>query len=605
MVLKFWARLFVSVAAIGLIHLAPAEGFGRFGYSKIPTIPNWRLEEDGIRPKFQAADLLRFDGGKILKWRPVNVSSSEASYEFVTSGSSPTKMRMNLFAAGPEFLFQQGFKIRSSALQPPLISWNEGSVGPDVESAPSRWAAISYQDSQPPVILCFLEGTPSLIVTGKPGNWLISVAKGEYKRWVRFGLPLGVRALTTTGAASLGAMVTNIRDHLDFWISPSPKLLSVKAINETDAVTGVWTFNIPNAVVPYAAVLAKRAGYNVQVNSEVKVVSSPTDEGPMFYATGKEIRLRFPMLSLPRGRSLTAGTGKWVAPIADPKKPFSIFNAAIASMCAARPADFPEKSGAVLSKYLENVPFIHEPITDAMLPFQPNGSGAGEAAFYSLLQQCLAASNGLNAKPNGLFTSLVWAIDSHSWQLQMIQDPKIRRRTSAVAALAGAMSSDPNMRLNAGILEAGLVAERGLFSWQGIKQPPKLIEPMENLRRRLFKPRDNLPKREPILPMLVNPYRVLIGPPMEAKHVEGGYHVTWIAKKAGKQKIVFQSPVPIELDSVRNIADFVVDDVPDLRTEVEVTVSKPGPVVLQIKPLEGKQFRLPPTPSIVYSEVYQ
>lgn len=579
--------------------MGQAAEFGRFGYANLPTIPGWQVSLQGIKPKFARSDELGFDT-VVSKCLVAQIKSHEASYTLVGGGKGPTRMRVNLFAPGPELLFERGFRMKLSTLQPPLLSWGEGSVGDGVETPKCRWLALSFQDSQPPILMTFLNEPAALRLTGKTGDWTLETV-GEYKKWVRFALPLGVRAWTTTDASALGEMVKMIHANEPFWAGPSPVLKSVTATSDTDSVTGTWRFSGPNAVVPLAAFLARRGGYNVQVLTPIKEIPAPTNEGPVAYTSETFLTIRFPVLNLPRGRSLTAGNPAWKSAVPNSTKLFSVFNSGMAAMVAPRSIELPEQLRASLEAYLSSAPFSVEPNTKTQLPFTPTGQGAGEAAMYSLLQQALLCGEGLNTRPNPLFISLLWARDSVSWQLPMIQEPRIRRRASAVASIAGALSADPKMRLDGAMFQAGLAAERGLSLWLGAQPPATFLEPMDEFRARLYKAPE-LPKREPVLPMLVNPIRLLIGPSISANNTATGYLLRWNAERTGPQKLLIQSPQELTFAAKSNLVFSALAMKSPNQYLLYGNVARKGPTVLEVTVRGGKPIKLPPISDIIYTE---
>lgn len=596
-------RRFASlVAMIALGALASAAEFGRFGYREVPDIPGWELNPEGIRPKFPRSDRIFFDR-PYQRLATRSIRAHESDFAFLGGGGlGPSRLRVNLYAAGPELMFERGFRLRFGTLAAPLLSWSEGSVGPGVPAPPVRWVAVSFQDSQPPVLLTFLDAPTSVVIHGRPGDWTLDVSAGEYRRWVRFALPLGIQALTTTDAAALGLMVQRIREHEAFWTGPSPRMERVRVEAEQDAVVGIWQMSGPHAVVPTAAFLARRGGFDVQIASPIREINAPTDEGPTAYTSESEIRIRFPVLGLPRGRSLTAGPPLNPIPRPNPSLPFSIANAGFSALLASRPQELTGQLRGVLEDYLERAPFAAEPNTGAQMPFGPNGIGASEAGFYSLLQQALAAGEGLNQRPSSLLTSLIWARDTLTWQIPMIEDSRLRRRTGALASVAAALSADPMTRLEGALFHAGLAGERGLSAWRGTTPAPTFLEPMDAFRQRLFKPVEGSDRREPMLPMLVNPVRLLIGPPMTANNApEGrGYIVRWNATRPAVQRLVFQAPFQLGFRSETESAQVLWAMAAPDRYEVRLVVSRPGSVAMRID--ADSSFRLPPTAEFLYTE---
>jgi hypothetical protein len=161
------------------------------------------------------------------------------------------------------------------------------------------------------------------------------------------------------------------------------------------------------------------------------------------------------------------------------------------------------------------------------------------------------------------------------------------------------------MKLDAAMLEAGLVAERALSLWLGVKKPTPLIEPIEQIRRGLFKPGEKfITKREPVLPMLVNPVRVLIGPPLSAKNVADGYAVKWIAPDLKSQRLVLQSPQELEFFAGPGLKEVVVQESKMKgRYELTLRAAKPGAAELKIRVIGAKPILLPPAPQVIYNEV--
>jgi hypothetical protein len=582
--------------------VALAQGIGRFGYTTNPKIPNWFVADHGIRPLFQGAPTIEFDG-TVRKRIVTGLSPDQFSANWVSTDFAPTRFKISLFSPGPELLFERGLKLRFRTVQPPILSWTEGSVGPEVPTPKLKWVVVSFQESLPPVLLAFPDSPAAVVVKGNALDWVLEWHGEPYKSWVRFALPLGVRALTTKDAAALGLMIASVKKHEDYWQGPSPKLVSVSTENERYAVTGIWKFSHAGAVVPPAAFLARRGGYDVQNQSKIVETNAPTDEGPLAFLDGTELRLRFPILFLQKGRALTAGPATWTAPLPDPKKPFSLFNSAISAMCGPRQQTLPADLRKSLEGYLGTVKFTTEPITKMQLPFDGTGVGASEAAFYCIIQQALLNSEGINMRPNPLFRSLVWARDVMSWRLDGIQDHKVRRRAGALAAVAGAMSTNPQMRLDGAMMQAGLTAERALYEWRGVTVP-KILEPIELFRSRLFRGKELPQQRDPLLPYLVHPMRVLVGPPIFANNTKEGYVIRFNMPEKKAQRVALQAPVRWTIEAIENVETLDQAEPEPRRYELKVTPKKKGWVVLRIT-TEGAPRPLPPQVTPVYSEVYR
>ncbi|MBL8060420.1 MAG: hypothetical protein JNK63_06855 [Chthonomonas sp.] len=572
-----------------------AADFGRFGFGPTPKIPGWDFSFEGIKAAFASSDRLVFET-PIQAAQPREVQAHEASFALVGGGQAPTRLRVNLFAPGPEFLFERGFKLKCRSLSAPLLSWAEGSVAEGVETPKGRWVAISFQDSQPPILLTMLDEPASIIVTGRAGDWTIATVS-PYRKWIRLALPVGVRAWTTTDAAALGAMVKQIRSNGMFWTGPSPVLQRIEAVNGPGYVDGIWTFSGPNAVVPFAAFLARRGGYGVQIQSKIKEIAAPSDEGPVAYVPEKTLRLRFPMLTVPAGRSLVSGPATISSSVPDGAH-YALFERAMQSLMAPRPDELELSLAKTFEQYLANSELVKIPNTQSRLSFHPNGQGATEAGFMALVEQAL--STNVHRKPGGVLSTLTWARDSLSWELPMIEDPSIRRRTWALASISAGLSTDPRTRLDGAMMHAGLCAERGHAAWMGGEKVQTFLEPMDEFRHRLYRAPE-LPKREPLLPLLVNPVRVLDGPPIVATNVAQGYHLQFSAPRPGQYSIVLQSPQVLKFFSTAH-ARVTAMKSPEGRYDLAVGVRSPGKISFGVKVVGAKPITLPKYVPIGYTE---
>ena len=576
--------------------MSSAADFGRFGFGANPKIPGWDFKFDGIKAAFPASDRLLFET-PIQAAQPREIQAHEASFALVGGGLSPTRLRVNLFAPGPELLFERGFLLRCRSLSPPLLSWAEGSVSDGVETPKGRWVALSFQDSQPPILLTMLDEPASIIVKGRPGDWAITTVQ-PYRKWIRLALPVGVKAWTTTDAAALGAMVKQIRSNGMFWTGPSPVLQRIDAVNGSGYVDGIWTFSGPNAIVPFAAFLARRGGYAVQIQSKIKEIAAPSDEGPVAYVPERTLRIRFPMLSIPAGRSLVAGPATIPATLPEGAH-YVLLERAMQSLMAPRPEALETNLAKAFEEYLSGSTLVKIPNTQSRLSFHPNGEGAVRAGFMAMVEQSLTSNQ--ERKPGGLLSSLMWARDSLTWQLPMIEEAEVRRRTWALASLAAGLSTDSRTRLEGAMMHAGLSAERGHSAWIGAQPPRTFLEPLDELRGRLYRGVE-LPKREPLLPILVNPVRILFGPPLTARNVPKGYHLQFEAPGPGEYSIGIQSPQMLQFFSSQNVQVTASERRPLGRYDLTVIVKALGRATFGVQVLNQKPIPLPQFAQVGYSE---
>lgn len=452
--------------------------------AEFPAVSGWSLTGDGIKPEFGASDRMQFTG-QFRLIAPLSNSKGTQIFRIDSTGFSPTKLRLNAFGSGPELLFERGFRLRLGCLSAPRLSWSEGSVDAELPTAPSKWVALSFQDSQPPVLLSFTEPI-SLLVTGKSGNWQIRASTPEpHKGWVRFALPMGVRALNTSDISALGLLVQTVKQNESFWAEPSPSLKGFEVQQAEGGLTARWVFDRPGAVVPPPALLSWRGGYKVSLESEVQHLDAPRADGPLAYATGPSLSCFFPIRPLAFGRSITTGQG-----------PMQTGISAVEFALRAQLADFRPDS----RNWTNLKPF------DSLL------------ISHGISSESVVTQVGALAKDR----------DWRTWRL-----PNADRGAEAKIALAGALTRQSNSQLQGAMSQAVLASEVGLHAFYGRKI--SVSDPLSAERDALF----GEAGKSPFEPVLRSPYRSLSGPPMRAKLT--GKNVT-IQISAGTSSVAIQIP---------------------------------------------------------------
>lgn len=459
--------------------------------TEFPAIPGWSVSGEGLRPKFPSADLVQFTG-QFRLIAPLTPSPGTKVFRIDSTGYSPTKLRVNSFAAGPEFLFERGFRLRLGSLNAPRLSWAEGSVDAGVPTAPSRWVSFSYQDSQPPVLITFSEPV-SLVVSGKVGNWEIRTASQElHKGWVRFALPMGTRALNTSDVSALGLLVQSIRHDEEFWSGPTPQLKGLEVQRAEGGVSARWVFDRPGAVVPPPALLSWRGGYRVGLESDIRHLDAPRENGPLAYSSSGEIKCFFPVRPLAAGQSIITGQG----PL---------------------PANLDAVGFAFRAKLAD---------------FRPDSRNwASLKPFDSLL-----ISHGISSESVvKQLSALSLTRDFQTWKL-----PNTDRLAEAKVALGGALADYANAQFQGALSQAGLAAENGLHAFFG--RETRLPEPFGVERAMFFSPEST----SSFELMFRSPYRKLSGPPIRGKLA--GNNVV-LAISAGTAPVILRVPPGYELVS--------------------------------------------------------
>lgn len=481
---RAWAT---SLFLFLLICLAPAQAFGRFGYSDAPPVAGFIVDKEGFVTKFGAADKFYFSQ-PAARWTVSGVSDIEERID-LGAGSGPSDLNVNLLAPGFMLRFPKGFSLKLHSTSAPFLSWKEASVGENVPTPNSRWVAISFKTNQPPIVLGFLDSEVSVVVDGKVGDWTIHTAK-PYSGWVRVALPYGTRPVATDSAASLGPLSLSAALSNELWWQPAPKLTDLKISEEETAIEATWTFDRKGAIIPSGAALANLGKYPLTIKSKSRRLDGFTEEGPVTVCEQETLSIRLPVNRIPLGRALTVGS-----PAMEPIGTVSGFDVsgvvelALENLLAARDMRSKKTAEDAVAELIQTADYIAEPHTNQRLPFAADGKGIDVIAANALLYQAFSMSTRPTSLDNSLLTSVGLRRDWYSWKI-WCDDVKTSRRAGAFAALAGALCSEPERRLDAAMSQAGLAAERGLGVFlqrqAHVLDEPKYLEPLWTIRNTIF-----------------------------------------------------------------------------------------------------------------------
>ncbi len=582
-------RLSISAAAVLLTSWAFGQAFGRFGYVECPRIPGFEIDRAGFRAHQPRADRLQFSA-KAPQWTATEISSAGATYNLGGKNRSPSKLRINFLSPGFELYFANGFSFDVSSLQGPYLTWAEASIGPPNPTPVVPWVVISFSDAQPPVLVSFEGKSCAVRVAGKSGAWRIENVEA-FQGWVRVALPQGIQPFATNDVSQLGTLAKAVKDYESFWNQTSPVLSGVSVKQDDQALTAVWSFDKPGAVVPMGALLSNLGGYSPVITSITRRVEAPTDEGPLSFCVDSKLVIRFPLREIPNGRSLTIGPAKSDAPPA--VSPFdipSLVGLALTNLTATGSDVAYSSADGILTDYLVGSKYEQEPVTGQKLPFEADGKGLDVAAAQALLAQALQLSRGVKSEPNAVLTSVLWLQDGLNWSL-WCPDPTIGRRATALTAVACALSQDPSIRLQGAMLQAGLAAERGLGIWRLERRwdarPKPLIEPLQPLRSGLFFLDPDRDGEDPFVLSLLSPIRLFKGPGLEAKMDATSVNVTWQHRRNPAEPLIFYSKFPLRFTPVKNLGLLVptvaggattLTYEPELRGTCELSIKIPPSV---------------------------
>lgn len=422
-------------------------------------------------------------------WRPVATSSAAQTVFANGSNGSPERLRANLFGTGVGLYFTQGMRLSTSATVAPFLTWNEGSVGPNVPTPATSWFVLSFRDSQPALMFVFEREPGSVRVEGKAGNWTLATAK-PYVGWIRIFSLTGNQAAPASRAAELGQLAQRAKRLAPMVAGPPPQLVGIDLTEDAQGVIATWRFDKPFAVAPPPVTLAPLGDYPLRTNTGLIRSDVVLHDGPLSFNEGPEMSVRLPVRRIPAGRALTLGK-----PDGEPPATVSFLDAAGVSelglLCLMGHRDPLTLSTAqsTLEDYLEQAIYVAEPHTKQQMPYDDVGTGIDIAAAHSVLMQALLSAQRPDSAPNSLLTSLSWRRDAWSWLIS-VEESLLSRRASALAALAGAMCAEPERRFEAALLQAGLASEAGLRVWRARRSlpspDPSTGDPFAAVRGRLF-----------------------------------------------------------------------------------------------------------------------
>lgn len=539
--------------------LASSQAFGRFGYTDRWEVPGVVLSREGFRTEGSAADTFRF-AAPLRQWKPAATNEWSQTVQTGEFAGNPSKLRHDLTALGFSAYFGQGMRLLLRSTNGPILTWADGSMEANTGYAtpPTKWVVVSFRDAQPPMLFAFLDKEGALRLTGRTGEWVLS-SEGDLGTWVRICAPLGNRAFPTNTVADLGKLKAACLPAVELAARPSPSLTYFSAIDEGPGVLGEWTFDAPGAVVPFPAFLSSLGGYGVLSASKTKRLDMNTQFGPVFVTDEPKLALRFLVRRVPTGRAVTVGSalGQGIGTASFLDVP-TVTELALANLVASQDRAARELANGTVSEFLTETNYYVEPNTQQRLPFDGPGQGLDLTAAHALLLQSTISTARATSEPNSLLTSLAWRRDWLTWQYTGAEAAK-RRRAAALSALAYALAPEPERRVESGMLQAGLAAERGLAVWkhrtQGAPPPPKFLEAMFEVREDLFG-KDDYRRKTGFGRTLLSELRAFGDVPIECLVRDKKLILRWKAPDTRVQTISLAAGYPLTIAAGQNVADL-------------------------------------------------
>lgn len=565
------------VALLGCSALALADGFGRFGYGGEPPIARFELDRKGFRVRHPLADKLAFES-QVPQLRPILTNEYSQTLFLGGAGITPQKAKIDLFGEGFGLFYENGFSFKLQSLVPPYLTWFEGSVGHGVPTPKVRWVLLSFRDEQPPILLGFPGEPCAMVLVGGAGDWRLK-STAPYTGWVRVVAPIGAEPFKTISASDLGRLSNRIKGDAPYYAQVVPRLVSTSIEEDLNGVTATWRFDAPGALLPIPLLLAPLGGYPLRATGEQRRLQIRDAYGPVTVAASNQIAVRFPVRRVPTGRCLAIGDAVWSPPatVSTIDAP-SIVELAIANLGSQRDPSAKATAESALDDFLRTTAYQEEPATRQSLPYAASGKGTDIAAAFALLMQCAMNAEKATSEPNSLLTSVIWRRDWYTWRV-WATDPKVGRRAGALAAIAAALCPEKERRMEAGMLQAGLAAERGLLQWakaNGVRlEAPPLIEPLEPLRNALFAMAGHPAAQDAFLKMLQSEVRVYGELSVSAEKGPDAFALKFSVPEATRRTLVLSSAYPLTVAAGTNIASVEAQEVLGF-TLIKYTPKAPG-----------------------------
>lgn len=549
------APCFISLVLCALVARNLGPGFGRFGYSALPSAPDIQLDATGLQVGSYAEHRLEFL--KPLMPRGTGtVSEVECRVRLQGGGRVPDSCRVSLLSPGIELSFQQGIGLRCRSASAPILTWAEGSAGPGIPTPAAAWVLVSWPDPAPPILLAFPKSACSLRVTGRAGDWLVENA-GPFRGTVRVVPPVLDSPRPTAGAAALGRLSREIRPILPLLTAPVPTITGFEVRESGDSILGIWRFDRPGAIVPTAAVLAPAGGYPLRIESASKEIGLWSQATPTKVTVEPKLVVRFPAPALPPGRPLTPHWPHPSEPVSlSSNDARSVLHHALAILSPSRAVTALAQADGLTNDFLAAMPQIVEPLSGQALPYGPDGANMDLVAAHAVLVASAEASGSGRGGANALLLSVTVRRDWLTWLPWSANSPR-SRRAGAFAAVAGLLSANPEERLAGAMYHAGLAAQRGLAAWRRTRKLPQddlsAVAVLDSLRAALLGLRSD-PGTMGFVQVLRSPARLLSTHAVRVHPVAGGMRLDWRFAPGESNVLEVAVPAGTRTGQTRNCA---------------------------------------------------
>ena len=426
--------ILAPVAAVGLMG-----GFGQFAFGHKHTLPAFDVDPTSFvahapnalkislgpeRAGIVTESISRF--GKTIALRP--------------TGASQVKMDFETTSIGFSLRYVGGMKWSAEG-EPPFVTWEEGTVGPGVPSAPANWALLTWRTERPPLLLVF---SNPVGLTARRTEGGFTLETGRWTGTVAVRLPFGTKNFATSQAADFGGLLQQFRPLLPLVSAPAPRVLSSQVLSHAEGYELVVRFDSPGAAIPPAAVAAIEKG-------SARLLSPTVENGPegMPICSTEELRivLRAPGAFAP-GTPVTYRGGLL------PHKTTGAEDRLLAYITGNADA----AGSRALSFVAPLQPMLTEPITGIGMPLASDGSGS----YLAALRGAELVAQG---KAAGFFDSIFAGVDWVTWQPPG-GTPSERANAASVLSIAGPYCKSIDNRAIAAMANAGITEQT---AWDAVR----------------------------------------------------------------------------------------------------------------------------------------
>lgn len=329
---------------------------------------------------------------KTINMRPKGNSPLRIQYETTTSGFS---------------LFYQGVLEWKSVGESPHISWEEGTVGAGVPSAPSKWVLLTWAKQRTPIMLCFPEPVSLVIKENDEGYILRSLT--SVRGWVRVRSPFANDKMNATRVGDFGRIIQELKSRISFHEGNTPRVVDFSVSEKDDEIVAIWRFDKEGALVPSPLLNAREYGF-VKIETPIEVFKSEQGNATA-YSKSDSLRVRFYSYRLFPGSAVV--NGKIIGDVHHEslsiEKISGVVNASLAYLAGNADSTIGGDLWRIRTQYIESYSqTTTEPFTGISLPFGRNGKGSYIAGGIALSAEIMGAGQSLSSAISSSIDWMTW-----------------------------------------------------------------------------------------------------------------------------------------------------------------------------------------------------